>query len=66
MQRKSTEFEAKQELEREKEMADASLATERLNLQQDALADKTRVAEDRIQTQRDIAAINAQMKGVRQ
>ena len=66
MQRKSTEFEAKQELEREKEMADASLAQERLNLQQDALADKTRVAEDRIQTQRDIAAINAQMKGVRQ
>jgi multidrug efflux pump subunit AcrA (membrane-fusion protein) len=66
MQRKSTEFEAKQELEREKEMTDTSLATERLNLQQDALADKTRVAEDRIQTQRDIAAINAQMKGVRQ
>jgi len=47
-------------------MMDASLAQERLNLQQDALADKTRVAEDRIQTQRDIAAINAQMKGVRQ
>jgi hypothetical protein len=66
MERKSTEFDAKQELEREKEMADASLAQERLNLQQDALADKTRVAEDRIQTQRDIAAINAQMKGVRQ
>ena len=63
---KSTEFDAKQELEREKEMMDASLAQERLNLQQDALADKTRVAEDRIQTQRDIAAINAQMKGVRQ
>ena len=58
--------EAKQELEREKEMVDASLAQERLNLQQDALADKTRVAEDRIQTQRDIAALNAQMKGVRQ
>jgi multidrug efflux pump subunit AcrA (membrane-fusion protein) len=66
MERKSTEFDAKQELEREKEMMDASLAQERLNLQQDALADKTRVAEDRIQTQRDIAAINAQMKGVRQ
>jgi hypothetical protein len=66
MERKSTEFDAKQELEREKEMTDASLAQERLNLQQDALADKTRVAEDRIQTQRDIAAINAQMKGVRQ
>ena len=66
MERKSTEFDAKQELEREKEMMDASLAQERLNLQQDALADKTRVAEDRIQTQRDIAALNAQMKGVRQ
>ena len=47
-------------------MMDASLAQERLNLQQDALADKTRVAEDRIQTQRDIAALNAQTKGVRQ
>jgi len=66
MERKSTEFDAKQELEREKEMMDASLAQERLNLQQDALADKTRVAEDRIQTQRDIAAINAQTKGARQ
>ena len=66
LERKSTEFDAKQELEREKEMMDASLAQERLNLQQDALADKTRVAEDRIQTQRDIAALNAQMKGVRQ
>ena len=66
MERKSTEFEAKQELEREKEMTDASLAQERLNLQQEALADKTRVAEDRIQTQRDIAAINAQMKGNKQ
>ena len=66
LERKSTEFDAKQELEREKEMMDASLAQERLNLQQDALADKTRVAEDRIQTQRDIAALNAQTKGVRQ
>ena len=63
MQRKSSEFEAKQELEREREMMDARLAEERLNLQQDALADKTRVAEDRIQTQRDIAALNARMKG---
>ena len=66
LERKSTEFDAKQELEREKEMMDASLAQERLNLQQDALADKTRVAEDRIQTQRDIAALNVQTKGVRQ
>ena len=64
MQRKSSEFEAKQELEREREMMDARLAEERLNLQQDALEDKTRVAQDRIQTQRDIAALNARMKGV--
>jgi hypothetical protein len=64
MQRKSSEFDAKQELEREREMMDARLAEERLNLQQDALEDKTRVAEDRIQTQRDIATLNAQMKGV--
>ena len=45
-------------------MMDERLAEERLKLQEDALEDKTRVAQDRIQTQRDIAALNARMKGV--
>ena len=63
MQRKASEFEAKQQLEREKEAMDAQIAQERIRLQEDALADKTKVAEDRIQTQRDIAALNARMKG---
>jgi hypothetical protein len=66
MQRKSSEFEAKQDLERTRDAAEAELAEDRLELQEEALADKTRVAEDRIQTQRDIATLNAQMKGVRQ
>jgi len=38
------------------------LAQERLNLQRDALEDTTRVAEDRVQTQRDIAALNNDTK----
>jgi hypothetical protein len=42
---------------------DAQLANRRIELQEEALADKTRVAEDRVQTQRDIAALNARMKG---
>jgi len=66
MQRKSSEFEAKQDLERARDAMEAQLAEDRLELQEEALADKTRVAEDRIQTQRDIATLNAQMKGVRQ
>jgi hypothetical protein len=63
MERKSQEFDAKQGLEMQREMMDAELANRRIALQEEALADKTRVAEDRIQTQRDIAALNARMKG---
>ena len=62
LQRKSDEFQAKQQLDREQEAADMLLAQERLNLQRDALEDKTRVAEDRVQTQRDIAALNNDTK----
>ena len=63
MERKSQEFETKQELEYDREAMDAQLANRRIELQEEALADKTRVAEDRIQTQRDIAALSARMKG---
>jgi cell division protein FtsL len=49
-------------MEMQKEASDNMLEQERLQLQQNALADKTRVAQDRIQTQRDIASMNAQIK----
>jgi hypothetical protein len=62
LQRKSDEFQASQQLDREQDAADMRLAQERLNLQQNALQDKTRVAEERVQTQRDIAALNNDTK----
>jgi len=62
VQRKSEEFATKQDMEMQKEASDNMLEQERLQLQQNALADKTRVAQDRIQTQRDIASMNAQIK----
>ena len=66
LQRKQQEFEARQEFDREKELNDMQIAAQRLQQQQDALADKTRVAEDRIQTQRDIAAMGAVSRGRKQ
>ena len=63
MDRKAQEFQAKQGLEMQRDMRDSELADRRIRLQEEALDDKTRVAEDRIQTQRDIAALNARMKG---
>ena len=35
------------------------LSKERINVSKEALDDKTRIAEERIQTQRDIAALNS-------
>ena len=58
IQRKAEEFEREQEFERQKEQNDILLGQQRLDLQEEALKDKTRVAEERIQTQRDIAAAN--------
>ena len=55
----TSEFESKQALEREKERNDVLVDQQRIDVSEAALQDKTRVAEDRIQTQRDIAAINA-------
>ena len=54
--------ETKQEFEREKEQNDVLTAQQRIDVSEAALADKTRIAEDRIQTQRDIAALNSSMK----
>ena len=62
MQRKQAEFETKQEFQREQERNDVLTAQQRIDVSEAALADKTRIAEDRIQTQRDIANLNAQTK----
>ena len=63
MQRKQEEFNAKQAFNEEKERNDVLIAQQRVDVSESALADKTRIAEDRIQTQRDIASLNAMNKG---
>ena len=63
IERRAKEAEDKAQLEREKEMNDQTQAAARINIQKEALDEKTRVAEERIQTQRDIAALNNMTKG---
>ena len=63
MQRKQDEFDARQEMDREKERNDVLIAQQRIDNQEKAIDERSRVAEERIQTQRDIAAVNATMKG---
>ena len=58
IERKKEEFERSQELDREKERNDALVQQQRIDISEEALKDKTRIAEERIQTQRDIAAMN--------
>ena len=62
IQEKARQFEERQELEKQKERNDVLLAQQRLDLTEEATSEKTRVAEERIQTQRDIAAANLQRK----
>jgi len=62
LQRKGSEFVARQEFDREKEINDNMIDQQRVAVSQEALRDKTRIAEDRIQTQRDIASLNARQK----
>ena len=64
MERKVSEFEAKQQMEREKERNNVLVDQQRIDVSEAALEDKTRIAEERIQTQRDIASMNA-MKNAR-
>jgi hypothetical protein len=64
MERKTAEFDAKQQMEREKERNDVLVDQQRIDVSEAALEDKTRIAEERIQTQRDIASMNA-MKNAR-
>ena len=58
IQERARQFEEKQDLEERKERNDVLLGQQRIELTEEATAEKTRVAEQRIQTQRDIAAAN--------
>ena len=64
LQRKEEEFAARQEMEKEKERNDTLISQQRLDIAEEALTDKTRIAEDRIQTQRDIAEFKSKQKGM--
>ena len=59
LQRKQGEFDSKQDLNREKERNDVLIAQQRIDAQEKAIDERARVAEERIKTQRDIAAINS-------
>ena len=63
IQRKAKEADDRAQLDREKELNDQMAESARINIQNEALDEKTRVAEERIQTQRDIAALNNMTKG---
>jgi hypothetical protein len=58
IERKAEEFEKKQELDKEKERNQRLVDQQRIDISEEALNDKTRIAEERIQTQRDIASAN--------
>ena len=64
LQRKQEEFDAKQEFNKEKERNDVLIAQQRIDVSESALDDKTRIAEERLQNQRDIASLNAMNKGI--
>ena len=64
-QRKGDEFQQKQKMEQEQERNDTLIAQQRIDIQENALSDKTRIAENRIRTQREIAVLNARSKGQR-
>ena len=63
LQRKQQEFDAKQELDRDKERNDVLIAQQRIDAQEKGIDERSRIAEERIQTQRDIAALNIRQKG---
>jgi len=62
IQERARQFEEKQSLEREKERNDVLINQQRIDLSDEANQEKVRVAEERIQTQRDIAAANLRSK----
>jgi hypothetical protein len=58
IERKADEFEKRQEFDRERERNQRLVDQQRIDISEEALNDKTRIAEERIQTQRDIANAN--------
>ena len=52
------EFEQKQNLKKKKERNQRLVDQQRIDISEEALNDKTRIAEERIQAQRDIANAN--------
>ena len=58
IQRRQEEFEQKQKFEQQKERNQRLVDQQRIDISQEALDDKTRIAEERIQAQRDIANAN--------
>ena len=63
IQRKADEFDKKQDLDRERERNQRLVDQQRIDISEEALDDKTRIAEERIQTQRDIANANINRRG---
>ena len=63
IERKAKEFEEKQEFDKEKERNQRLVDQQRIDISEEALNDKTRIAEERIQTQRDIANANINRRG---
>ena len=59
IQRKADEFDKKQDLDRERERNQRLVDQQRIDISEEALDDKTRIAEERIQAQKDIAVFNA-------
>ena len=60
IQERARQFEERQAFDQEKERNDVLIDQQRLDLQDEANQEKVRVAEERIKTQRDIAAANIQ------
>ena len=58
IERKAKEFEEKQEFDKEKERNQRLVDQQRIDISEEALNDKTRIAEERIEAQRDIASAN--------
>ena len=62
IERKSEEFEKKQQFDREKERNQRLVDQQRIDISEESLDDKTRIAEERIEAQRDIAQLNAKTR----
>ena len=55
-------FEKKQQFDREKERNQRLVDQQRIDISEESLDDKTRIAEERIEAQRDIAQLNAKTR----